>query len=312
MKGPTPTTLDRKVGSALAALVVVTWALIGFGALVRAMKAGLACPDWPLCFGEIVPNVRLEGVIYEFGHRALAGLVAIGYVVLLVVVRRSAALRPLVGRPMWIAGGLLAAQIIMGGLTVLIVDRSHGGDPRPAAWTVTTHLVLGNAFAATIAWAALRVSDSFASPSAEHHQMAAKSGLWVWTTSLALQFVLGGIIASNLAGMVCIEFPACTGGIWFPSWSGFVGLQLLHRLNAYVLVGLAGVLIWQHRDGRARALSRFVGVAVGLQVVAGALNIWFSLPPAVTVVHSALASALFLMTALMWQRVQSATALRPR
>ena len=290
------------MGRALTALVVVTWALIGFGALVRAMKAGLACPDWPLCFGEVVPDVRLEGVIYEFGHRALAGLVAFGYLALLVASRRDGALKKAIGQPMVAAGVLLAAQIVMGGLTVLIVDKSHGGDPRPAAWTVTTHLILGNAFAATIAWAALRVRDGLKgikSPAPPSMTL-----LGAWTASLALQFVLGGVIASNLAGMVCIEFPACAGGVWFPSWSGFVGLQLLHRLNAYVLVALAAWMLWRFRDTSLGVLVRIAGVAILLQVLVGALNIWLSLPPAVTVAHSALASALFLITALMWQRAR--------
>ncbi len=293
----------RGHGRALTALVVVTWLLIGFGALVRSMKAGLACPDWPLCFGEVLPDVRLEGVIYEFGHRALAGFVAIGYAILLLKSRRDAALRQLIGRSMTVAGVLLVAQIVMGGLTVLIVEKGHGGDPRPAAWTVTTHLVLGNSFAATIAWAAWRVRDGLGSQVTGKPVMTPL--LVAWSASLLLQFLLGGIIASNLAGMVCIEFPACSGGVWFPSWSGFVGLQLLHRLNAYLLVVLAAAMAWLMRDSRVAALSRLVMVVVVLQVIAGALNIWLSLAPAVTVSHSALASALFLLTVLMWQRAIS-------
>jgi hypothetical protein len=45
------------------------------GALVRAHEAGLACPDWPLCFGELVPRFDLK-VAFEYGHRVTAGAVA--------------------------------------------------------------------------------------------------------------------------------------------------------------------------------------------------------------------------------------------
>ena len=34
------------------ALVIEVGGLIVLGGSVRVMNAGLACPDWPLCFGE--------------------------------------------------------------------------------------------------------------------------------------------------------------------------------------------------------------------------------------------------------------------
>ena len=67
-------TLPRR--SALAwgvgGLVALTSMLIVLGALVRANGAGLACPDWPLCFGQAVPEFDLK-VAFEWSHRVLAG-----------------------------------------------------------------------------------------------------------------------------------------------------------------------------------------------------------------------------------------------
>ena len=60
-------------------LTVFTWAQIAFGALVRAKQAGLSCPDWPLCHGALVPNLKLTGVVYEYGHRLLAAVVSALY-----------------------------------------------------------------------------------------------------------------------------------------------------------------------------------------------------------------------------------------
>ena len=45
---------------AFAGLAALTFGLIVLGALVRAHGAGLACPDWPLCFGEFVPELDLK------------------------------------------------------------------------------------------------------------------------------------------------------------------------------------------------------------------------------------------------------------
>jgi heme A synthase len=42
----------RVLGWGFAGLAAASFVLIVLGALVRAHGAGLACPDWPLCFGE--------------------------------------------------------------------------------------------------------------------------------------------------------------------------------------------------------------------------------------------------------------------
>ena len=42
---------QRTVRSAFA-LVALTWMLLVFGSTVRVHGAGLACPDWPLCFDD--------------------------------------------------------------------------------------------------------------------------------------------------------------------------------------------------------------------------------------------------------------------
>src|SRR2546428_12404860 len=62
-----------QVVAILAALCA--YATIVLGGTVRGMDAGLACTDWPLCNGSIVPNLGDPRVAVEHAHR-LGGALA--------------------------------------------------------------------------------------------------------------------------------------------------------------------------------------------------------------------------------------------
>ena len=47
--------------------------LLVWGNLVAGLKAGLACPDWPLCHGKVLPPFRLD-IYMEFLHRVIAAV----------------------------------------------------------------------------------------------------------------------------------------------------------------------------------------------------------------------------------------------
>ena len=53
-------------------------ALIAIGGATRVMEAGLACPDWPLCYGSFLPFTHMNlRVFLEWFHRLDAFLVGI-------------------------------------------------------------------------------------------------------------------------------------------------------------------------------------------------------------------------------------------
>jgi len=236
----------RRLGSGFLALCALTAGLITLGGLVRAHGAGLACPDWPLCFGQLIPKLNLE-VGFEYGHRVLAGSVSLLFLALAVGVLRRPAARARVGWLLLLAAGLLGAQILLGALTVWQLL---------AEWTVTAHLLTGNAFAACLLLLGLelrRTAGSAAAPARGPAGPILRGLLVLAALLLGFQVALGGLVSSSHAGLACPDWPSCRGGVFFPSWRGPVGLQLLHRVNAYALLGVLCAAVLGCRKGHGPA-----------------------------------------------------------
>lgn len=281
--------LARRLSAGFGALVGLTLALMVLGALVRAHEAGLSCPDWPLCFGEWVPRMDVR-VAFEWSHRLLAGSVSLAFIGLSAACLARAPLRGSVGRHLAVAGALLATQILLGAFTVWL---------QLAAWTVTAHLLTANAFAVTLLWTSLRLREHARPLSARPPATAfARGGVALLGALLVLQIGLGGLVSSTYAGLACPEWPACNGGVWFPSTRGSVGLHLAHRWNGTALLVAYAAMAWlaRHDAHLARAARWALGLATA-QVVAGIANVGLGLPVEVTGLHSALAALLVLATA---------------
>ncbi len=291
---------DAQLALGFQVLVVLTFCLIVLGALVRAHGAGLACPDWPLCFGELIPEIDLW-VGFEWSHRLLAGSVTAIFAYLSWRAWRRSARSRYVTVLLSVAAGLIGVQITLGALTVWL---------KLAPWTVTAHLITGNSFASTVFLLALAFR---ASERDLHYIVSPEKRLWLTATGglLLLQLGFGGLVSSQYAGMACPEWPTCNGGVWFPTWEGGVGIHLLHRITGYALVVCLGAAaVGCRRDPRLRGATALAFALGLLQASVGVASVINGIPTEVTGLHTALAAALVLTQVFALQRAWSAVGTR--
>ena len=137
---------DRTLQKIAAVTTGVIYVQIIVGATMRHTGAGLAIPDFPLAFGQIVPPVWSGPIAIHYAHRVGAAIVSIlalataGHV--LYHHRREGGLR----RPAILLVALLVVQVTLGALTVLsgkhyVINSLH---------VVTGALVLGTSLVLTL------------------------------------------------------------------------------------------------------------------------------------------------------------------
>ena len=276
--------------------VIATYGLIVLGATVRATDSGTACPDWPLCHGQLIPPAETK-VLIEFSHRLVASIV--GFMILGVVLQVWRGYRQ--RAPMVWAGALavvlLAAQVIVGGVTV---------GTETAAGVVAIHLTIALTlislliFIAASAWTQERPGTAAVSPL----PVLAAAGVFAL-------IITGAFVSQTDAGLAYPDWPLFDGKV-VPADSQAGQLHYVHRVAAG-LVGLivAGAFFAAYRRRAAPPILWGLAVAFAgfmVQALVGAANVWMDLATWVRILHLALASAVWavLVFTLVW------AATRPR
>jgi cytochrome c oxidase assembly protein subunit 15 len=131
-------------------LVCCTLFLVVAGASVTSMDAGLSVPDWPLSYGQVMPEMK-GGVFYEHGHRMVATTVGFLTIILAAWIWRADE-RRWMKRLGWVALAAVCFQGLLGGLTVLYLL------PKPVS---ISHACLAELFFSAVCAIALFTSPAW-------------------------------------------------------------------------------------------------------------------------------------------------------
>ncbi|MEE9277613.1 MAG: COX15/CtaA family protein [Dehalococcoidia bacterium] len=270
------------------AMVLGLLALITLGGTVRVTDSGLACPDWPLCNGELFPGGDYH-IWIEWTHRLVAsvmGFVIVAFVIGAVLKHRQ---RRWVVLPALLGIVALGVQVVLGGLTVT--------EELPAE-IVSAHL--GTALIIVLlmlaAWLATFVPAAAPRPAAATGRRERRFAAATVVAALGLLalMVLGSYVSGSNAGFFCDgDWPLCNGSL-LPQ-SGLANVQVAHRYLA-AFEGLLLIALWvlafQLRPagtGRFR-LATLVAALFGVQVALGAAMMGTGLADWTRIAHLAVAA----------------------
>ena len=256
-------------------MAIATLLLMAVGSATRVMNAGLACPDWPLCYGQFVPTRQMNlQVFLEWFHRLDAALIGVSAIALSGLswwYRRQL--------PKWLPWAatfalfLIVFQGILGGLTVTQLLRfdivtAHLGT---ALLFFTTLIIIGTAL----------LPYQGTNTAGKLRWIGLSAALLVY-----LQSIIGGLVGSRWALHQC-----------------FAGSQLCSVMNAHILgvvpPTLATVaLIWfawktpgLHQG--LRILANAAAALVSLQILLGVATFKLHLQvEPLTVTHQAVGAGL--------------------
>ena len=272
-------------------LMFATWLLMAIGSATRVTNAGLACPDWPLCYGQLLPWQQMNlQVFLEWFHRLDAGLLVIGTTGM---VGYAIAQRQYL--PRWVlplavvAWFTLLSQAVLGALTVTQLLRFD---------IVTAHLGTALAF-----FVMMLILGAGLLPYQGLGQSGLLSGLAIGAViAVYLQSLAGALVGSQWALHQCLNLQQlCSvmhGHLWgiIPA----VGLTLGTILVAWRTPALHP---W------CRRLAGGAALLLGLQLLVGygTFRLHLQVEP-LTVLHQAIAAALLGCLTVFAVLVQRSTA----
>ncbi len=300
---------------------LLAFCVVVLGAFVRLSDAGLGCPDWPGCYGQLSPAHAAEEIAQahaahpggpvshakawkEMTHRYFAS--TLGLLIVVIGIwswRKRAHLKQAIGLPSFLIA-LVILQGLFGMWTVTL---------KLTPWVVTTHLLGGMTTFVLLVWLLQRQRHKLLQLPAQVRALRVHAVLAL--VAVFIQIALGGWVSSNYAALACTDFPTCHGS-WWPtmdahqafeifrplgmsgqgellSLNALTAIHWAHRLGAVlILLIVASLALRLMRFSSQRGFGLTLLVLLLLQLSLGILNVLLSLPLPLAVAHNGVAALL--------------------
>jgi cytochrome c oxidase assembly protein subunit 15 len=293
--------------------ILLTLLVITLGALTRLLDAGLGCPDWPGCYGKIIPPSNSEDILQaelahplfpveqlqawaEMIHRYAASLLGLSILILTLICLKKESLRYM-RLLMAVSLFWVIAQGVFGAMTVTL-----------RIWppVVTLHL-LGGLVMLLLCYGQYQQA-LYKKPLELVIHKNYQQPVMLLAIMIVIQLILGGWTSAQYAGLACPDLPLCQGQIWpdtvhgpfyAPQVSGqeYLGgllpmadrmaVQILHRLGAVLTFIAAGWLIlrlWP--NGHQSSAVNFILLPLIFQAAIGISNVLLLLPLPLALLHN--------------------------
>jgi cytochrome c oxidase assembly protein subunit 15 len=264
----------------LAATVLALFVVV-LGAYVRLADAGLGCPDWPGCYGQIIapsaaPSIHIANQAFpdtpvetpkawkEMVHRYFAstlGLLILAMAAIALKHRKKP--KPQVKLSIFLVL-LVCFQGALGMWTVTMLLKP---------FIVTLHLLGGMLTLALLFWATLTAyqnsrPDKQVSNSKSHILTSPTVKRWAFLALVVvyIQIALGGWTSTNYVALYCTDLPTCQGQ-WLPPTDFKEGFTLWHKDHTEGKNYEGGVLSLE--AGTAVHITHRIGAMITLLIVGG-------------------------------------------
>ncbi len=258
-----------------------TLCLIGLGGVVHTTGSSLACPDWPLCHGTVMPPMR-GGILFEHSHRLLALAVLVLVFASPYAFRAQRSARRLA----LIAVGLVVVQALLGATTVLL---------RLPPLVSIAHLLC----ATTLLGIQLRLSmPRLPAPAPRTVSPLTRRAVDVAIAATFAQIGLGAIVRHLGVGLACGTDPLLCAGSALPP-NALAWIHVSHRVLALVVAALVAIgarRVLQRADVRPaeRRLALAAVALVGVQIALGMLTVVSAIDLALVTAHLVVGEVLLL------------------
>ncbi len=296
--------------------VVLALIVIIMGTHTRFAGGQLACPDWPLCYGQAfignsaqlpaTASADLSPIWQELAYRYAYGLLGMMVLVMALLSWRRSAYR--------------GAAVV----TTLALVLCTGAQAALSFWTVKLHampvMVTGGVVFSMISfWLLSGLYLRSQAGMVLLKQPASVAFCRLLMLVLFLQIGLGAWVSANHASLVCTGFPQCNGE-WWPAadylsalnlvnglFIGYTGdlvydlqvaINVLHRWGAVLCFVLLTMLMWGTLAASKPKPVRMAGLGLSLllfaEIALGIAGFKLGMPEWVVLAHNTVAALLML------------------